>query len=663
MQMLIFLVFSIDIRILSFYYLVSKHYIYILMGKPFHAELEQVWDTYDWAIQQSVDEIRIDLLHNVKRPLYIVGSGGSLSVCHYIAALYQSHGMMAKAVTPLELYYSRQALRDSNILFISASGKNTDILFGYKTAIAFEPNRLYSFCMKRNSPLSKLAATVSISKHFDFPLPSGKDGFLATNSLIAFFTISYKIFCPKDKLTHLNDRSSETFKKTLDVFFASVTNQFTFSVLHGGWGSSVAVDLESKLAEAALSDILVSDYRNFGHGRHHWFDKRGKTSAIIAIITPQEAEIAKKTLALLPSEIPVLKIDTAISDSSASIDLLIKSFYFVEYLGKIQAIDPGRPGVPDYGRKLYHLNYQKIFNVKDQSLKKTAIIRKADVQAYEALTESEIHYWSNAYDTFLTHLNNGKFGCAVFDYDGTLCSAKNRYNGVDENIAAGLNEILRHGFTVGIATGRGKSVREDLQRVIKKEYWSQVIVGYYNCGEISILEDNLVPDKKRTANTALITIFEQLQNYKFPVEIVPELKANQLVIEIKDKSDWIKVRQSIIQLVIRMNVPGIQILESSHSMDIIDQAETNKLNIVEWCVAAAERRGMSADIICFGDKGKWPGNDHQLLSTPFSLSVDEVTALTDSCWNLSHPGIRNVDAMLYYLSALQFKEQYFQIKL
>ena len=61
--------------------------------------------------------------------LYIVGSGGSLSVCHYIAALYQSHGMMAKAVTPLELYYSRQALRNSNVLFISATGKNTDSLF------------------------------------------------------------------------------------------------------------------------------------------------------------------------------------------------------------------------------------------------------------------------------------------------------------------------------------------------------------------------------------------------------------------------------------------------------------------------------------------------------------------------------------------------------
>lgn len=633
------------------------------MGKPFHAELERLWDTYYWALQQHVDEIRIDLLHNSKKPLYVVGSGGSLSVCHYVAYLYQSHGMMAKSVTPLELYYSRHALRDSNVLFISASGKNTDILFGYKTAIAFEPNKIYSLCMKRNSPLSKLAGTVSISKHFDFNLPSGKDGFLATNSLVAFFAISNKIFSATNDTLHENNVCQDAFKQNLLSFIERVSKNFTFSILHGGWGSSVAVDLESKLAEAALADVLLADYRNFGHGRHHWFDKRGENSAIIAIVTPQEAEIAKKTLALLPGNIPVLRIETLIEDSSASIDLLIKAFSFIEQLGKQQGIDPGKPGVPDYGRKLYHLSYQKIYHVNDQNLKKTAIIRKADIQSYDSLSDVEQLYWSDAFDSFTGQLNSGKFGSAIFDYDGTLCSSKNRYNGIDDNIAEQLNRFLEEGFILGIATGRGKSVREDLQRAIKNNLWKQVIVGYYNCGEISTLDDDHVPDKARIVNPALMKVFEQLKLYKFPVEVIPELKANQLVIEIKDKSEWSKVRQSIIQLVIRMNVPGIQILESSHSMDIIDQAETNKLNIVERCVTAAKALGLAEEVICFGDKGKWPGNDHQLLSTPYSLSVDEVTALIDSCWNLSQPGIKNIEAMLYYMSAFKFEHNFFQIKL
>ncbi|OOQ61923.1 HAD hydrolase family protein [Mucilaginibacter pedocola] len=630
------------------------------MGKPFHSELEQVWETYDWALHQQVDEIRSDLLHNIKKPLYIVGSGGSLSVCHHIAALYQSNGMMAKAVTPLELYYSRHALRDSNVLFVSASGKNTDILFGYKVAIAYEPNKIYSICMKRNTPLSKLATKVSISKHFDFNLPSGKDGFLATNSLIAFFTLSNRIFSGTHQKVSFN---SFEFQQDVDHFLEQVSSDHTFLVLHAGWGTSVAVDIESKLAEAALGNVLIADWRNFGHGRHHWFDKRGGTSAIISITTPQEKQLADKTLALLPKGISVLHITTDIEGPSASIELLIKTFYFVEKLGTLQGIDPGRPGVPEYGRKLYHLSYQKLYNVNDQTLKKTAITRKADVQSFDALTPIEQTYWSNAYDAFVRKLQDANFGAAIFDYDGTLCSASNRFIGVDEKIASGLNIILEKGFIIGIATGRGKSAREDLQKAIDEKFWPRVLVGYYNCGEIGLLSDNTLPDKKKVANQSLIYIYEQLKLYKFPFEIFPELKANQLVIEIKDKSQWAKVRQSIIQLVIRLDVPNIQILESSHSMDIIDQAETNKLNIVEYCLTLAKKHGLMPEVICFGDKGKWPGNDHQLLSTCYSLSVDEVTALTDSCWNLSQASIKNTDAMLGYMSALKFSEKYFQIQL
>src|SRR5690348_16878259 len=105
------------------------------MGKPFEKELHKIGETFQWAINQDVSELRSELLCNKLLPLFIVGSGGSLSACHYAAILLQEYGIIAKAVTPLELFYSQNALRNSNVFFISASGKNTDILFGYKTAI------------------------------------------------------------------------------------------------------------------------------------------------------------------------------------------------------------------------------------------------------------------------------------------------------------------------------------------------------------------------------------------------------------------------------------------------------------------------------------------------------------------------------------------------
>jgi len=627
------------------------------MGKPFEKELYKIEDTFQWAIKQDVSELRSELLHNKLIPLFIVGSGGSLSACHYAAISFQQYGVMAKAVTPLELFYSQNVLRNSNILFISASGKNTDILFGYKTAINCEPNRIYSLCMKKDSPLAKLAADTSISKHYEFDNPSGKDGFLATNSLISFFSLIYNVFKPvsdSDSLTITNKGSLNE----LEVFLKKVSPNHTFNILYAGFGYPVAVDIESKLVEAALSDVITSDYRNFGHGRHHWFAKRKANSAIIAIITPEEELIAQKTLSLLPSDIPTLVIRTSYNNSFASIDLLIQSFYFVDGLGKLQNIDPGRPGVPDYGSKLYNLRYTSLFKEKNDipNLERIAILRKVKVPSINALGDEERIFWSNAYKKFKDVLNNTEFGSVIFDYDGTLCSSSSRYTGIDKNITKELVKLLDKGLAIGIATGRGQSVRNDLHNKIPAKYHSSVVVGYYNCADIGTLKNTHLPNKKGVKNVLLQNIFDLIKSYPFPEAVCPELKPNQVTVEIKDKKDWQKVRSIIIDLVLSKNYFGIQILESSHSIDIIDQASTSKLNILSYCKKIAKKNAKSQNCLCIGDKGQWPGNDYQLLSSPYSLSVDEVSSLNEMCWNLVPPGIKNTKATLYYLSHLVFNK-------
>ena len=636
------------------------------MGKPFQKEIDQVLETFKWSIQQPVDNVTLDLISNKNLPLYIVGSGGSLSACYYASLLYQQFGTMAKAVTPLELLYSKNSLKASNILFISASGANTDILHSYKTAISYEPNKVFNICTQLNSPLCKLAKENSISSCFEFNLPTGKDGFLATNSLVAFFSILHMALNKDPINAHENIFIDEQYLLDLKSFMFKVTEDFTFTILHAGWGQPVAIDIESKLAEAALANVLISDWRNFGHGRHHWFDKRISSSAIIALITPEEEKLAAKTLALLPTEIPVLRINTLLSGSLGSIELLIKSFHFINQIGQRQGIDPGRPGVPDFGSKLYHLNYQKFYSkFKDKipETAKIAISRKADVPSFETLSHEEKTYWLKAYNSFTAKLNSTTFGSIIFDYDGTLCSAANRRDGVDPILAKLLNVILENGLVIGIATGRGQSVRSDLQKVIPEKYRNQVIIGYYNCSDFGLLNEDQFPDKGLPQNKLLEKVYIELIQQEFPVKLKFELKPHQIILEIENEKNWSKVRLSIIQFIISLNISNIQILESSHSMDIIDQTETSKVNIVKYCKEKAIYSGLSSDCLCIGDKGKWPGNDYQLLSSPFSLSVDEVSSESSSCWNLAKPGIKNIEATTYYLSSGNFSPQGLNLKI
>ena len=66
-------------------------------------------------------------------------------------------------------------------------------------------------------------------------------------------------------------------------------------------------------------------------------------------------------------------------------------------------------------------------------------------------------------DEFLTDLRNAKFSGIVFDYDGTLCDFSDRYQPPKKEIASVLNNLLSENISIGIATGRGHSVQENLK--------------------------------------------------------------------------------------------------------------------------------------------------------------------------------------------------------
>jgi len=626
------------------------------MGKPFKKELEKIFDTYSWAAKQQKIEL-FDFLKESGRPTLIIGSGGSLSACHYFASLLVNCGIFAKAITPLEVYYSRTILNNSNLVFLSASGKNTDILFGFKLALKFEPNCIISICMKEGSPLAKLSLSYSNTKTFEYNLPSGKDGFLATNSLIAFYSILYNNF--NTEVENFELRQEDSYLSDISTFLNKVPEECTFHLLHGGWGHSVAVDIESKFTEAGLGNILLSDYRNFGHGRHHWFDKK-KKSAIIALVTPEEELISKRTLSLLPSSIPQLVLKSNSTSPISSIDLLIKSFYLVDKMGELQGIDPGKPGVPEYGSKLYHLKYSSFYTLKNQKIPQdiiNAVLRKLKVKNLSELSIEELNHWLNAYSNFISKLTSAKFGSLVFDFDGTLCSLENRFIGISEEVIQSLVRFLSKGFIIGVVTGRGKSARTELQNVIPKEYWDSIIMGYYNGADIGTLNNDKLPNKQLPIENAIQKIYELISNYKLPYKLNLELRPNQLTIEINNTHEWDRIKSLIIQLTMSSNIENVQIIESSHSLDIISRPRTSKLNILQICEKEALSRGLPEKCLCIGDKGIWPGNDFELLSTTYSLSVNEVSIMPESCWNIAKVGSKNIKATLEYLNNLEIVDK------
>lgn len=629
------------------------------MGKPYSEELLKLNETYNWALNvhiSNLDEINFNLC---SKPLFVVGSGGSSSACSLLAMHHKEQGLIASDITPLELQYSKNAInKDANIVFISASGKNSDILFAFDTAVTFEPGLILSICLKENSLLSRKSSKYSITKIIEFENPAGKDGFLATNSLIAYFTIISRIYgyLPSD----INLKPDEEFFKNVFDFSQSLHEDFTIIVLFAGWSKPVAIDLESKFSESGIGNVLLSDYRNFGHGRHNWFDKKKKQSAIVALISEEEFEIAQKTLNFLPADIPRLILNSEHKKAKASIELLVKAFYLVEAIGKLKGIDPGRPGVPEYGSKLYNLKYSKLFKEKSILPEKqnNAILRKRGNLLYE--NNKSLDLWKNAYDIFVRKLSKTTFRGLFLDYDGTLCSGEERFIPPRKEIIEKLNYFLSKGILIGIVTGRGKSVRKELQKFVDKSYWKNIIIGYYNGAQIATLDDDTMPTKENS-DSLFIEIEVALTDEPLVSDFIEiEVRLGQITVLIKDKKRSKLVKGILSDYLYNRFKFKIQILESSHSIDIIS-SNTSKSAIFDYCKKIFNHE---YNYLCIGDRGKYPGNDYQLLSNEFSLSVDHVSNDPYSCWNLASKGTNCVEATLEYFDAIiPIENSLFKIKI
>jgi len=119
---------------------------------------------------------------------------------------------------------------------------------------------------------------------------------------------------------------------------------------------------------------------------------------------------------------------------------ICEGFYLTAIAGKQQGIDPGRPGVPSFGRKLYHANAFRASHGSSQmpAWKARAIERKASVRIERLAEENRLPFWTNAIVAVLDSLGDTRFCGIVFDYDGTLCSEDQRFDPLSQEMGAAL---------------------------------------------------------------------------------------------------------------------------------------------------------------------------------------------------------------------------------
>ena len=307
-------------------------------------------------ILRFVENADVSKLHDFffnepQRPLIATGHGGKFSQAVYAALLYSTYQSLGKAVTCYSCNsLSDAVIKNSKILLVSRGMANIDIDYIAKRCLKLNPEFTCAMRVRGDKEEAKYKKTVeklekdACSFVYDITL---RESFIGISSVFFYMALLYKAFCNdsnfvsklelnKDPLANYTYTSANGIEAV-----PSLDKISHFTVLYGSYGEPIAHNMESNIVEAGIASCMISDYKNYTHGRFmvegNYIKSAEHTqtdAAIICIVTPREANIYDELLEAMPMHLPVITIRTDLITPLATIDLLYKANRFVSYLGE-----------------------------------------------------------------------------------------------------------------------------------------------------------------------------------------------------------------------------------------------------------------------------------------------------------------------------------------
>ncbi len=606
------------------------------MGKPYQRELEKIPATIHWAFDQDVSSLQHTLLREfASRNLVAVGSGGSFVAATFAALLHEATtGRLARASTPLEAS-TRPATKNTAALLLSARGTNIDIQQAATILpqLGYEPVSAVSTL--EGSPLGPILAEFGGTCH-EFSVPTGRDGFLATNSLIATMLLLLRASFPYRSA--FTPGSFALGSPPTGNGPEKLLSQSTLLVLAQGWAKPAALDLETRFSEAALANVIVTDPRNFAHGRHHWLSVHSKSTGVISLETKDSQREASRMIRCFPETVDVLRVNSDKDGPSATIELLSSTMELAGFAAQLRGIDPGRPRVAQFGRRLYRAGSTRRAN----HVEPAPIARKRAALHLTPSADQDI--LKTALRNFVHKIEHTTFHSLAVDYDGTLCRRDRRFEPPDQDIQDELHRLLHEGILLGIASGRGGSMYDHLRDTIEKKHWKQVTVGLYNGAKVINLTDEF-PETQEQIPPPLAAACKRLEPLKAVLGFNMTIRPHQITLQPTSAPEPYELRTVAREHLAQTD--GISLIASSHSVDVV-LAGTSKTAIVNTLLA--QQPGC---VLRIGDQGSAGGNDFDLLNSRLSLSVDRVSSNLETCWHLGTTGHSGPGLTTQYLRALR----------
>lgn len=622
-------------------------------------EIENLQTTYQLAQNAPLIGLKSAISAASQSSVIGVGSGGSFTVASLLCSLHEKFtGRISRPATPLEIICNPTLASTSPAFFVSAEGKNPDIIEALIRARQKSARPIHVITNRIDTPLTKVAGDLPDVTLHTFPLVE-KDGYLATHSLLldsmvvarAFNELHFSSIALPSNFSELrvNKKSIREWAVEADIFSKICKLRQSLIIIFSPSLRSIAADIESKLGESALMHVQLADFRSFAHGRHLWLSERAKDCAILALVDEPLQGLWAHMHEMVPTDVPTLKIEVESDGTNAMVSALVAGLKLVELLANWRNFDPGRPTVAPFGRALYYADVASLVPAIDyhNDLGEDEKFAVLGAQWPYATNRAPMRRARLQYQEQITKQT---YRAIVFDYDGTLRTTQEEDLSPSKVIVEYLNRLIESGIYVAIVSGRGNSLRDRLREAISESNWSKIYLGLYNGGWCGILSDDA---EGETGTSELLNhvsrIARKLQVIGVPIKTVKPTYPYQVSIRFQEGVDtaamWFVVGDALRHA--GLNLSGM--VRSRHSIDVLEVG-TSKSHLIAELM---QRHGLLPhEVLAIGDQGAWPGNDAALLEHKCSLSVDLPSRRLDRGWKLAPSEKRGVDATLWYLEQI-----------
>jgi hypothetical protein len=640
------------------------------MTAVFTSKLDRLTETARLAVDFDHRRLAAAMLACSTASVLAVGSGGSAIVAEFFASCRSGLGHPPTVVvTPMALVLDASAAPGTPAWLFSASGGNPDILAAFDAAVAEHRGEVD---VLTSLPDGALATRVIATQQSRKPVPrlhlapvaDSKDGFLATHSAVS---AAASLTVASDELA--GEPSRENRKKSLledcarflsmsfrnnlrESRIAPLSNRDTVFVLHDPHLSAAAVLLETSFWEAGICGVQRGDFRNFAHGRHVWMTRHPDRTFVLAFTCNRSQQAWYGIRAELPVSIPSAHFDFGRPGRGGLFAALLTSLGIVEAAGALKGVDPGKPGVADFGKRIFERH-----DLRDaMSGDDVSVRRKRRARRRADPTDREATDWTVCRDNFAARLAAARIRAVVLDYDGTVVSTAHRLKPPRPDIVERLTALADHGITIGFATGRGGSIGEMLRTQLPTRLHHTILVGYYTGAYIVPLDVDI---EKRPPNPD-----PSIAKVHAALCAEPDLftdswrpKAGRLQITVPFEK--LRLRDKGIERVCEIVKSAAlhpsadntaRVSRSGHSVDVFPVWGGKAMVVMK---IAALLGDSAAAILKVGDSGDCQGNDYELLDGGLGLSVDRVCHREETCWNLLPAGITGPDALERILGALK----------